>query len=166
MDTTRGTTMKALYALPLLLAGTFAFAQAASPLRVTQVAEMERTVTAADGSKQTTLVPATLVPPGGEVVYTVKFENVGKQAATDVVVTNPVPEHTRYVANSAGGPGIQVAYSVDGGKTFGAPATLKVAAEGGTRPATADDYTHLQFRLGNALPPGQVAYARFRAAVK
>lgn len=166
MDIQRGTTMKALYALPLLFASALALAQDASPLRVTQVAEMEKTVTAADGSKQTTLVPAALVPPGGEVVYTVKFENVGKQAATDVVVTNPVPEHTRYVANSAGGPGIEVTYSVDGGRTFGAPESLKVAAEGGTRPATAADYTHLRFRLVNALPHGQVAYARFRAVVK
>jgi uncharacterized repeat protein (TIGR01451 family) len=166
MNIQRGTTMKALIALPLLFASTLALAQQASPLRVTQVAETERTVTAADGSKQTTLVPAALVPPGGEVVYTVKFENVGKQAATDVVVTNPVPEHMRYVANSAGGPGTEIKYSVDGGKTFGAPGSLQVAAEGGTRAATADDYTHLQFRLVNALPPGQVAYARFRAIVK
>jgi uncharacterized repeat protein (TIGR01451 family) len=162
----RGTTMKALFALSLLLASTLALADDSSSLRVTQVAEMERTVTATDGSKQTTLVPATLVPPGGEVVYTVKFENAGKQAATDVVVTNPVPEHTRYVANSAGGPGTEVTYSVDGGKTFGAPESLKVAAEDGTRAATAADYTHLRFRLVNALPPGQVAYARFRAVVK
>lgn len=166
MHIQRGTTMKALYALPLLFAATLALAQDASPLRVTQVAEMEKTVMAADGTKQTTLVPATLVPPGGEVVYTVKFENVGKQAATDVVVTNPVPEHTRYVANSAGGPGTEVTYSVDGGRTFGAPGALRVAADGGTRPATAADYTHLQFRLVNALPPGQVAYARFRTVVK
>lgn len=166
MNTKRGTTMKALYALPLLLASAVALAQQPGTLRVTQVAETETTVTAADGSKQTKLVPAARVAPGGEVVYTVKFENVGRQAANDVVVTNPVPEHTRYVANSAGGPGTAVTYSVDGGKTFGAPAALQVGADGGTRAANAADYTHIQFRLTNPLPPGQVAYARFRTVVK
>jgi uncharacterized repeat protein (TIGR01451 family) len=154
-----------LYALPLLLAGTFALA-APPALKVTQVAETEKTVVAPDGSKQTMLVPAELVPPGGEVVYTVKFENVGTQPATDVVVTNPVPEHTRFVANSAGGPGTEVTFSVDGGKTFATPDRLNVRGPEGERAATADDYTHLRFRLLNPLPPGQVAYARFRTAVK
>jgi uncharacterized repeat protein (TIGR01451 family) len=157
--------MKALYALPLLLAGTIALA-APPAIKVTQVAEVEKTVVAADGSKQTKLVPAALVPPGGEIVYTVKFENAGDKPANDVVVTNPVPEHMRYVANSAGGPGTEVTYSVDGGKSYAAPERLNVRGPEGERAATADDYTHLRFRLTNPLPPGQVAYARFRATVK
>jgi uncharacterized repeat protein (TIGR01451 family) len=165
MNDTRGTTMKALFALPLLFAAAVAAAQG-STLQVTQVAEKETTVTAADGTKTTKLVPATLVPPGGEVVYTVKFENTGKQPATDVVVTNPVPEHTRYVANSAGGPGTEVTYSADGGKTFGPADKLTVRDANGERAADAADYTHLRFRLLNPLPPGSVAYARFRAVVK
>ncbi len=106
------------------------------------------------------------MPPGGEIVYTVKFENAGDKPANDVVVTNPVPEHMRYVANSAGGPGTEVTYSVDGGKSFAAPDRLNVRGPEGERVATADDYTHLRFRLLNPLPPGSVAYARFRAVVK
>lgn len=164
--------MRTIHALPLLLLGaTLAFAappaSSAQPaLKVTQVAEVEKTVVAADGSKQTKLVPAALVPPGGEVVYTVKFENAGAQPATDVVVTNPVPEHTRFVANSAAGPGTEVTYSVDGGKSFAPADRLNVRGADGERAATADDYTHLRFRLVNPLPPGQVAYARFRTVVK
>jgi uncharacterized repeat protein (TIGR01451 family) len=166
MYTKKLTTKFALGALPLLLTCAAALASQTGPLRVTQVAEMETTVVAADGSKQTRLVPATLVAPGGEVIYTVKFENVGTQPASDLVVTNPVPEHTRLVPHGAGGPGTEVTFSIDGGRSFGVPANLVVRGEDGERAATPDDYTHVRFRLVNPLPPGQVAFARFRTVVK
>jgi uncharacterized repeat protein (TIGR01451 family) len=159
-------TIPLLCAIPLLLGATLATAAKPGPLRVTQVAETETVVVAPDGSKQTKLVPATLVAPGGEVIYTVKFENVGAQAASDLVVTNPVPEHTRLQPGGAGGPGTEVTFSVDGGRSFGAPGTLVVQSADGERAATPDDYTHVRFRLLNPLPPGQVAFARFRTVVK
>ena len=39
--------------------------------------------------------------PGAEAIVTLKVHNAGESSARDVVVVAPVPEHTRYVANSA-----------------------------------------------------------------
>jgi len=39
--------------------------------------------------------------PGGEAQITVRLHNAGESSAHDVVVVSPIPEHTRYVPNSA-----------------------------------------------------------------
>ena len=39
--------------------------------------------------------------PGAEAQITVRLHNAGESSAHDVVVVAPIPEHTRYVANSA-----------------------------------------------------------------
>ena len=105
--------------------------------------------------------------PGEQVIYTVTFENVGDKPATDVAIVNPVPEHTTYVAGSAGGPGTEVSFSEDGGRTGGAPEQLKLrGADGTERAATPADYTHVRWVLRNPLTPGAVAFARYRVVVK
>jgi uncharacterized repeat protein (TIGR01451 family) len=38
--------------------------------------------------------------PGDEITYTLSYENVGTGVATDVVVTDTIPEHTTYVSSS------------------------------------------------------------------
>jgi uncharacterized repeat protein (TIGR01451 family) len=161
--------MKKLIAiLPLLLAS---LAAGAAPqpgsILVKTVAEQEQTVTAADGSTSTVLTPAKSVLPGHEVVYTVTFQNIGQDAARDVVVTNPVPEHTRYQAGSAFGPGTDLLFSADGGRSFAAADALEVrGTDGSVRTAGPEDYTHIRFVLKNSLTPGAVAFARYRTIVK
>ena len=39
--------------------------------------------------------------PGAEATITVRLHNAGESSAHDVVVVSPIPEHTRYVPNSA-----------------------------------------------------------------
>lgn len=163
--------MKTFFAaLSLLLASQLSFAAApagAGSVLVKTVAEQEEMVAGANGAKVARLSPATKVLPGHEVIYTVTFENIGKEAAKDVVVTNPVPEHTSYVSGSAFGPGTELEFSADGGHSFaGADALTVHGADGSVRPATAADYTHIRFVLKNALTPGAVAFARYRALVK
>jgi uncharacterized repeat protein (TIGR01451 family) len=158
---------KHLITLALLVATPLALAAPDGPIVVKTVAEKEQVVTLADGRKQTKLVPAQPVVPGEQVIYTVTFENVGQKPATDVAIVNPVPEHTTYVAGSAGGPGTEVSFSVDGGRTWGAPEQLKLrAADGTERAATPADYTHVRWVLRNPLTPGAVAFARYRVVVK
>jgi uncharacterized repeat protein (TIGR01451 family) len=158
---------KSILALSLLLVSVAAAAAPQGAIRVKTVVEQEQVVTAADGSQKTTLVPAQKVLPGHEVIYTVSFENISKESASDVVVTNPVPEHTTYVPGSAFGPGTEQLFSVDGGQTFAPAASLEVrGADGSTRAAGPSDYTHIRFVLKNALTPGAVAFARYRTAVK
>ncbi|MCK4367674.1 MAG: DUF11 domain-containing protein, partial [Thermoplasmata archaeon] len=38
--------------------------------------------------------------PGDEITYTLSYQNVGTGVATDVVVTDTIPEHTTYVSSS------------------------------------------------------------------
>jgi hypothetical protein len=73
----------------------------------------------------------------------------------------------RYVADSAVGPGAEVSYSIDGGKSFERAENLRVTgADGQSRPATAADYTHIRWHLKNTLKANSVAFVRFRALVK
>ena len=157
----------ALLAVAPLALGAPVSQAADSPIVVKTVAEKEQVVRLADGTTQTKLVPAQPVVPGDQVVYTVTFQNVGTEAATDVAIVNPVPEHTAYVPGSAGGPGTDVQFSVDGGRTYATADQLKVrGADGTERAATAADYTHVRWVLKNALTPGAIAFARYRVVVK
>ena len=70
----------------------------------------------------------------------------------------------QYVAHSASGPGSDVLFSVDNGRTFGRPDELTiVAADGGTRTAAAADYTHVRWVLKASLAAGATGVARYRA---
>jgi uncharacterized repeat protein (TIGR01451 family) len=158
---------KFIAVIPLLLAGFAASAAPQGSILVKTVAEQEQTVTAANGAKTTVLAPAKSVLPGHEVIYTVTFENIGHEAASDVVVTNPVPEHTSYQPGSAFGPGTELLFSTDGGRSFAPATALEVHGhDGSVRAAGPEDYTHIRFVLKNSLTPGAVAFARYRTIVK
>lgn len=95
------------------------------------------------------------VLPGDKLVFATRYTNAGKEPATDFVVTNPLPAPVR-LSNAEG-----LEVSVDGGKTFGALPTLKVAAEGGvTRAAELGDVTHVRWRIASIAPGarGEVKY--------
>ena len=113
------------------------------------------------------LVPADRVVPGDEVFYTLEIRNTGSRPLPPPTVDFAIPEHMRYIANSAVGAGAEVSYSVDGGYTYDRPENLSVVPVGGDpRLATAADYTHIRWRLKHALKPKAMALARFRAIVK
>jgi uncharacterized repeat protein (TIGR01451 family) len=113
------------------------------------------------------LVPADRVVPGDEVFYTLEIRNTGLRPLPPPTVDFAIPEHMRYIANSAVGAGAEVSYSVDGGRTFDRPENLSVVPVGGDpRIATAADYTHIRWRLKHALQAKAMALARFRAVVK
>jgi uncharacterized repeat protein (TIGR01451 family) len=113
------------------------------------------------------LIPADRVVPGDEVFYTLEIRNTGSKPLPPPTVDFAIPEHMRYIANSAVGAGAEVSYSVDGGRTFDRPENLSVVAVGADpRLATAADYTHIRWRLKHALQAKAMALARFRAVVK
>lgn len=131
------------------------------------VAEIEQATTDERGEKSTRLVPVERIVPGNEVIYTVSATNICDQTADDVVIDNPVPQHMKYVANSAIGPGTAVTFSIDGGFQFGMPETLKVQnADGSDRRAQPNEYTNIRWMVRNPLKPGAVAFARFRAVLE
>lgn len=138
----------------------------ADALAVRTIAEVESKVTLG-GREIVKLVPADRVVPGDRVIYTLEVRNVGATTVPAPSVTNPIPEHMLYIAESAVGPGAGVTYSVDGGHSFGAAESLKVAApDGQVRSAVAADYTHIRWQLKNGLKANSVAFVRFRAVVK
>jgi len=110
------------------------------------------------------LQAAERVVPGDVLIYTVEVRNVGQYAVESAVVVQPVPNHMMYLAGSAVGPGVDVDFSVDGGRSFDKPENLKSLSAAAR--ATAAEYTHIRWRLRNRLKPDSIAYVRFRAQVK
>jgi uncharacterized repeat protein (TIGR01451 family) len=136
-----------------------AAAPAAGAMSLNAAVMQEQTVQA-NGQPVTKLVPAGRVGPGDAVVYVLSFANSGGKRADDVVITNPVPANLQFVDAD----GAEV--SVDGGKAYGALASLRLpAADGSTRLATAADVTHVRWALA-PVAPGASGQVSFRARVK
>jgi uncharacterized repeat protein (TIGR01451 family) len=116
------------------------------------------------------LQAAERVVPGDVLIYTVEVRNTGQYSVESATVIQPIPKHTMYVADSAVGPGVDVDYSVDGGRSFDTAENLKsppaAAQAARSQRATAADYTHIRWRLHNRLKPQSIAFVRFRAQVK
>jgi uncharacterized repeat protein (TIGR01451 family) len=149
------------------VAGAQAPVQAPSgPLEIRAVAEVEAK-TGNGGREAVKLIPADRVVPGDRVLYTLEVRNTGATPLDAPIVIQPVPEHMRYIADTAIGPGAEVTYSVDGGLTFDRAENLKVTgSDGNPRPAAAADYTHIRWQLKNSLKVNSMAFVRFRALVK
>jgi uncharacterized repeat protein (TIGR01451 family) len=81
----------------------------------TTVSKVETTLEAS-GRVKRELMPADDVVPGEELRYSITFTNESEMVvdAERIVITNPIPEGTRYVAGSAGGDFSRVEYSTDG----------------------------------------------------
>jgi uncharacterized repeat protein (TIGR01451 family) len=166
--------MRRYIAFDLLRAAAFASvlasAATAQPISnaisVRAIAEVETTISL-NGREARKLVPADRVVPGDQVLYTLEIRNTGTSAVLSPSVPFQIPDHMRYVADSAAGPGAEVSYSVDGGHIYDRPENLKVAGpKGQMRLATAADYTHIRWQLRHSLKGNSVAFARFRAVVK
>src|SRR5271168_2396990 len=94
----------------LLMAAGGAAQEAADPLTIKAIAEVE-SKSIVHGREVIKLIPADRVVPGDQVIYTLEVRNTGAALEAPVVV-HPIPEHMRYVADSAVGPGAEVSYSV------------------------------------------------------
>lgn len=136
-------------------------------VEVRLIAEVRVESGAGSGNPSRSFAPATVLEQGREVFYTVRIRNPGTESAQNVVVVQRVPQNTSYVSGSAAGPGAEVTLSVDGGQTFAPEAQLvHIEADGSTRRASPQECTHIRWRLRNALAPGAVALARFRATFR
>lgn len=139
---------------------------AADPLSIKAIAEVEQS-SQTQGRETSKLTSADRVVSGDAVFYTLEVRNTATTSVQRPVVIYAVPAHMTYTADSAVGPGTEVSYSVDDGKSFDAPENLRIQEPGGNvRAATAADYTHIRWQLKNALKGNSVAFVRFRARVK
>lgn len=156
--------MKILTGL-IFLAWSFS-AAAQAHLDVHTVVQKEEVFVNEAGESEKRLVAADVVVPGETVYYTITFTNISDEAADNVVITNPIADDLVYVDGSGFGPGADMQFSVDGGKTFAVPQELTVTADGVMRAAKASDFTHVRWVMKNSLDAGAQATARFAAVLE
>ena len=153
--------MKILLSFLALIAP--AAAMAASDVSLDSDVFVERVKQDASGKSSTVLEPPKVVTPGDKLVFVLAYKNGGAKPATDFVVTNPIPAAVAF----AGTEGDGALVSVDGGKSWGALATLKVKqADGKLRPALPADVTHVRWSFAKAIAAGAGGKLSFRGIVK
>jgi uncharacterized repeat protein (TIGR01451 family) len=155
-----GVPMKYLIGLIALLLP--AAAVAAESVKLDSQIFVEKTVTDPDGKTRQVREPTKVVTPGDRLVFVIGYKNAGAAAATDFVITNPLPAAVAYAGAGENEPQV----SVDGGTSWGALASLTVKQENGTeRPATATDVTHVRWTFAT-IPAGGTGSVSFNAVVK
>lgn len=133
---------------------------ARAQVQLTSQAFVEKTIEVGGATKVERTEPKVVVP-GDKLVFELTYKNAGDKPAANFVLTNPVPEAVAF----GEAPGATV--SVDGGKSWGALAALKVKQADGTfRPAQAGDVTHVRWAMAQAIPAGAAGKVSFRGTVK
>ena len=112
------------------------------------------------------------VVPTEVIRYTLSGENVSDRAVNNLVVTQPIPNQTKYVLSSATvaqNGGAEITYSIDGAKTFVKKPVIKVTLPNGTveeRPAPAEAYTHIRWNFGDTVDSGVALKATYEVEVR
>lgn len=136
---------------------------AATPLQLSSDVFVEKQVVRADGTRTVVLEKPNLVLPGDNLVFVVKYRNIGTATASNFVVTNPLPQAVAFNGTSDG----TEIVSVDGGLKWGALNTLRMANTDGTlRAAQRSDVTHIKWNLNQPLTAGAEGKLIFRGVVK
>lgn len=156
--------MKHTTGIALLLLAFTAAAQ--SHLEVLTTVQKEEIFIDGAGEEAKRLVPAERVAPGETVLYTITFTNISDDSADNVVITNPIAENLLYLDGSASGEGMDIQFSADGGASFALAAELTVTDDGASRPAVAEDFTHVRWVMRNDLAAGAQGIARFAAILE
>ena len=119
------------------------------------------------GEKEFSYVEPELALPDDVILYSIVFENIGKEVINDIVVNDPVPNNTKYRMNSAAGKDTKITFSIDGGKNFGNPEDLVVKDKSGRSwVAKPEEYTHIRWAYGKALAPGDKGEVSFKTTIK
>jgi uncharacterized repeat protein (TIGR01451 family) len=107
---------------------------------------------------------------GDRLRFTVTGKNEGNRSAESFAVTQPIPNGTTFVLNSAqSNRPAQLTYSLDQAKTFTAQPTVKVTLADGRvveQAAPAAAYTHVRWNFGEALAPTASIDATYQVAVR
>ena len=161
------TITQALYVFLIAALLSVSSANSNSAIQLTSSVELEVVMQDEQGKKIVKRIPAEKVTPGSEIIYTTRFKHNGDQPAADIVISNPIPEHTVYKADSATGANTKAMFSVDGGQSFHAADQLKVTdVNGATRMAEAKDYTDIRWTYQGNFNPGEEGAVEFRVVLK
>lgn len=159
-----GKAWKSLAVAALLAAGVQPVAAQGTGALTSRI-ELEKSTPSPDGrpAKKTYVAPDVVVP-GDRVRVALTFTNNGDAPAAGVNLVNPIPAGLVF-DDTADTEGFGV--SIDGGKTFGALASLTVPVQGAAaRPATATDVTHVRWLWPDAIAPGQSRSVAFFGRVR
>lgn len=124
------------------------------------------TITAKDGSQQDQWQTPDKLLPGERVGYQVEVNNKGTEPAADIVIANPIPEHTVYVQDSAKGINTSIEFSVNNGKNYALPAELFIEKDGKRVQAEAADYTQVRWILNQPLAAGASTSVQYIVKIK
>lgn len=153
--------MKILLALFALIAPTVA--SAADNVSLTSKVLVERVKPGSDGKPVTVREEPGVVTPGDKLVVVLSYRNKGAEPATGFTLTNPIPAAVAFTGTDDSSASV----SVDGGKSWGALASLKVlAADGTSRPAVAADVSHIRWSLRQPIAAGSGGELSFRGVVE
>lgn len=149
-----------LLAIAMILPGT---AMAANNVSLSSDVYVERKVAKPNGTTALVLEQPTTVTPGDNLVFVVKYKNVGSAPASDFSVTNPLPKAVAFNGTSDG----TEIVSVDGGKKWGPLSDLTyISGNGDVRPALMTDVTHVKWKFNRSLSAGSGGKLVFRGTVK
>ena len=145
-----------------------AIAWAKPAVAISIVAEKEVVVMEKE-QKVVKRVAAEGVVPGDVIYYTINFVNKGEDAATNVVISDPIPQGTAYIPGSAS-ENYPLTFSIDGGKTFKKPSMLTYelkTQEGKKEKITAspESYTHIRWDIPK-INGGEAGNVLFTVKVK
>lgn len=148
--------LPAAFALVAAAAPLSAFAQS-SDVQLQGDVKLEKTVVE-NGTSRKVLSEPTVVVPGDRLIFTTRYVNGGRQAVTDFVITNPLPDQVTLAPDNTE----TLTVSVDGGKTWGHLSALRVPdGAGGMRAAVPADVTHIRWTIATIAPggTGKVGYS-------
>jgi len=140
-----------------------AAAAAGDSVSLTSKVLVERVKPGADGKPVTVREAPGVVTPGDRLVFVLGYRNGGAEPATGFTLTNPIPPSVAFAGTDDAG----AVVSVDGGKSWGALASLKVVqADGTSRPAVAADVTHIRWSFERPIAAGSGGELSFRGVVE
>lgn len=120
-----------------------------------------------NGEKEFSYVEPTIAIPGDVMLYSITFENIGKEVVSNIVVNDPIPNNSKYRINSAVGKNTTITFSIDGGKNFGDPEDLVVKDKSGKSwVAKPEEYTHIRWVYGKSLASGEKAEVSFKTTIR
>ncbi|MFZ1743872.1 MAG: hypothetical protein WAT93_13530 [Pontixanthobacter sp.] len=104
--------------------------------------------------------PAQNLRRGDKVILVVEWQSTGRPG--DLTVSSTIPKQLAFQRAS------QDAYavSVDGGRTWGRIGALKIAIANGSRMASVEDVTHLQWRVPSTVKSGRKGRITYSAIVR
>jgi uncharacterized repeat protein (TIGR01451 family) len=154
-------------ALLLLL---FSSAALAAPRLSIEIAATKEISAIENGKSVQKKVPAKEGYPGDVLTYAITYKNDGDANAVGAQIVDPIPAATTYLPGSATTGDVELAFSIDGGKSYSAePVTYTIADEKGVnvrKTATPEMYTHIKWKLLKPVLPGGTGTLEFKVKVK